>query len=77
MLWTIQLRYMLALWTRLTGGARIDRDHQAFAWNPSIAGTKSEDTVLITHSGAEVLTQTPDLPVLESDSIERPDILIR
>jgi antitoxin VapB len=35
---------------------------QAFAWNPSIAGVKSEDTVLVTPSGVEVLSRTPDLP---------------
>ena len=35
--------------------------HQAFAWNPSIAGTKSEDTVLVTEGGIEVLSPTPDL----------------
>lgn len=38
--------------------------HQAFAWNPSIAGTKSEDTVLVTDSGVEVLSETPDLPTV-------------
>jgi Xaa-Pro aminopeptidase len=36
--------------------------HQAFAWNPSITGTKSEDTVLVTEAGIEVLSPTPDLP---------------
>lgn len=38
---------------------------QAFAWNPSIAGTKSEDTVLATDAGIEVLSATPDLPVVQ------------
>jgi Xaa-Pro aminopeptidase len=39
---------------------------QAYAWNPSIAGCKSEDTILVTDSGNEVLTAIdgwPDLPV--------------
>ena len=53
------------------------RDCQAFAWNPSIAGTKSEDTILVTAEGAEVLTQTPDLPHLAAGGMARPDILVR
>lgn len=53
------------------------RDPQAFAWNPSLPGTKSEDTVLITAAGPEVLTVTPDLPQLEVEGLARPDILVR
>ena len=38
-------------------------DFQAFAWNPSITGTKSEDTVLVAGGGVEVLTpMTADWP---------------
>jgi Xaa-Pro aminopeptidase len=80
-------------WTRLQqGGAtgyagrdyhatpdspHVVRSHQAFAWNPSIAGTKSEDTLLVTPSGPEVLTLTPDLPHLQVGGISRPGILVR
>lgn len=53
------------------------RDSQAFAWNPSIAGTRSEDTILATRAGAELLTVTPDLPHLTVDGLRRPDILVR
>jgi antitoxin VapB len=31
-------------------------DNQGFAWNPSITGTKSEDTVIVNENGVEVLT---------------------
>ncbi|MDQ7094823.1 M24 family metallopeptidase [Desulfosporosinus sp. PR] len=55
--------------------------HQAFAWNPSLRGLKSEDTLLVTESGPEFLTQTGTWQYLqiEKDGIlySRPDILIR
>ncbi len=59
----------------------IVRAHQAYAWNPSIAGTKSEDTILVGPEGFEVLSETPDWPMVavevEGQTIARPDILIR
>ncbi len=54
---------------------------QAVAWNPSISGTKCEDTVLITDSGPEVLTKPIDWPVVKIDyngkTMNRSDILAR
>ncbi len=38
-------------------------EDQAFAWNPSIAGTKSEDTILTTSFAPEVLTLPTDWPM--------------
>ncbi|HXT34751.1 MAG TPA: aminopeptidase P family protein, partial [Chloroflexota bacterium] len=38
---------------------------QAFAWNPSIAGAKVEDTVLLGERGIEVLTATGEWPMVE------------
>lgn len=35
---------------------------QAFAWNPSIAGTKSEDTILVTDQENEILTYADGWP---------------
>jgi antitoxin VapB len=52
---------------------------QVYAWNPSIAGTKSEDTILVTKAGPEVLTASadwPDLSVAIGDAeYRRPAIL--
>jgi Xaa-Pro aminopeptidase len=56
-------------------------ENQAFAWNPSITGTKSEDTVLVTASGVEILTPTTrDWPTLEGHApqgtLRRADMLV-
>ncbi|HEU4321696.1 MAG TPA: M24 family metallopeptidase [Roseiflexaceae bacterium] len=57
------------------------RSGQAFAWNPSIAGVKSEDTVLVGDGGAEVLSATGTWPLYEIQhggaTIGRPAILER
>ena len=57
-------------------------ENQAFAWNPSITGVKSEDTVLCTAKGIEFLTAaSQDWPSLTAtvgkESVQRPDILVR
>lgn len=38
---------------------------QAYAWNPSIRGTKSEDSILVSQAGPEILTAIEDWPVLD------------
>jgi antitoxin VapB len=35
---------------------------QAFAWNPSITGTKVEETAVVSDEGLEVVTSSPDWP---------------
>jgi hypothetical protein len=57
----------------------IIRENQAFTWNPSIAGTKSEDTILATSKGPEMITRPIRYPALsmevENISFMRPAIL--
>lgn len=55
----------------------------AYAWNPTIQGTKSEDTVLVTEDGLEVLTTTGQWPTTAVDGwdydviLERADVLVK
>ncbi len=53
---------------------------QAFAWNPSITGAKSEDTILIGQNSNEVLTALANWPVRTVEvnglTLERPEILV-
>ena len=54
---------------------------QPIAWNPSIAGTKSEDTILATKRGPELLTRTGHWPMLAvklgQRTLLRPAILVK
>jgi Xaa-Pro aminopeptidase len=52
-------------------------DNQAFAWNPSIAGTKSEDTILACGGVPEILTEARSWPMITEFAVPRPDILVR
>ena len=54
---------------------------QVYAWNPSITGAKSEDTILVGQDGNEILTTILDWPMLsvalegQADRMLRPAIL--
>jgi Xaa-Pro aminopeptidase len=53
--------------------------NQAFAWNPSITGTKVEETCLTFDGGVELITTTPDWPQIsvrvEGREYLSPDVL--
>lgn len=53
---------------------------QAYAWNPSITGCKSEDTILVCENGNEVISVIENWPTVSVDidgrTIERPAILV-
>ncbi len=58
-------------------------DGMLCSWNPSLPGTKSEDTILVDSNGPHVLTATVGWPEIHAHdpetgvTITRPDILIR
>jgi Xaa-Pro dipeptidase len=52
---------------------------QVFAWNPSIRGAKSEDTILVCQGCNEILTETGEWACFEigvgEQAVRRPAIL--
>lgn len=52
---------------------------QAYAWNPSITGTKSEDTILVGPNANEIISAIPGWPTIaitvDGQTIARPAIL--
>jgi len=57
------------------------RENQAFTWNPSLTGTKSEDTILATPRGPEPITRPILYPTIALEvggiAFIRPDILVK
>ncbi|KPJ63600.1 hypothetical protein AMK68_03575 [candidate division KD3-62 bacterium DG_56] len=63
------------------GSDQIVQPAQAFAWNPSITGTKSEDTIIALEAGTEIISASPGWPMVDvavdGRTWPRPDILVR
>jgi Xaa-Pro dipeptidase len=55
-------------WIATPTGNEAVVNNQAFAWNPSIRGGKTEDTVLLRDGQIENLTSTPELPVIAAEA---------
>jgi Xaa-Pro aminopeptidase len=51
-------------WVAHPASTEVVRPGQAFAWNPSVTGTKVEETIVAHEDGVEVVTATPDWPQL-------------
>jgi Xaa-Pro aminopeptidase len=71
--------YQSRTWRATPGSREAIRAGQAFAWNPSLQGTKSEDTIMCHGREIEVLTATPGWPTVAVPSavgaLERAAIL--
>ncbi|MGZ6387912.1 MAG: M24 family metallopeptidase [Ktedonobacterales bacterium] len=56
-------------------------ERQAFAWNPSVRGAKSEDTIVLGPAGPEIVTHTSGWPMTpvtaDGQTVQRPAILER
>jgi Xaa-Pro dipeptidase len=49
-------------WVAHPASAEVVEEHQAFAWNPSVTGTKVEETCIVSGEGVELITTTPGWP---------------
>jgi Xaa-Pro aminopeptidase len=68
-------------WLATPGSTELIHDHQAFAWNPTIRGALSFDTIIVYSDHIENITRTQDWPAvpirIDGITYEMPDILIR
>jgi Xaa-Pro aminopeptidase len=66
-------------WVAHPASAEIVQPEQAFAWNPSITGSKAEETCIVMGEGVEVITQSPEWPQItvpfEGREYLSPDVL--
>ncbi len=54
-------------WTAHPTSTEVVQLNQAFAWNPSITGTKVEETCIAGADGIEVITRSPGVPVITTE----------
>ncbi len=62
-------------WTAHPRSAESVKINQAFAWNPSITGTKCEETIIVRENEIELLTATPNFPKIAVE-IEKREYLL-
>lgn len=53
------------------------KEGMALAWNPTLPGSKIEDTVLVTQAGVEPITIDPQWPKFELNGRMRPDVWVK
>ncbi len=57
--------YRAREWVAHPRSQEVVQERQAFAWNPTITGTKIEDTALVIGNDIEIITSTPGWPSIE------------
>jgi Xaa-Pro aminopeptidase len=61
------------------GNPTLVEANQLYAWNPSVVGCKSEDSILVGNSGFEIVSHTGNWPTvdvqIDGQTVKRPDIL--
>ena len=68
--------YRAREWVAHPRSQEVVQPRQAFAWNPTITGTKIEDTALVIDDRVELLTSSPGWPAIElGDDVRASDVL--
>ena len=66
-------------WVAHPASAETVQPNQAFAWNPTVTGSKAEETCVASAEGVEVITKSPDWPqitvTLGGRDYASPDVL--
>ncbi|MFL6253597.1 MAG: M24 family metallopeptidase [Pyrinomonadaceae bacterium] len=66
-------------WVAHPSSVETVRTQQAFAWNPTVTGSKTEETCIVSAEGVEVITTTPNWPQIPAEVGGReylsPDVL--
>ncbi|MBV8859567.1 MAG: aminopeptidase P family protein [Acidobacteria bacterium] len=66
-------------WVAHPASTETVQNNQAFAWNPTVTGSKAEETCIASAEGVEVITKSPDWPQItvpvEGRVYTSPDVL--
>jgi antitoxin VapB len=68
--------YRTREWIAHPGSQEMVKSTQAFAWNPTITGTKVEDTVLLVNGELELITGSPDWPTIDIGRVAAATVLV-